>query len=948
MSKLNFSLPDKDKLIIKGAKVHNLKDISLTLPKNKLIVFTGLSGSGKSSLAFDTIFAEGQRRYIESLSSYARQFLGMMQKPEVEQILGLSPAIAIDQKTVSHNPRSTVGTVTEIYDYLRLLFARVGQPHCLRCGRPIKSQSAQEIVDLVIERFGRSHPPLAKLIILAPMIKAAKGSFAEFFNQYVAAGYLSYRIDDQFIKAQTDFSLPFAKHTIEIVVDRIILGDQPQTKLRLSEAIETALRLSGGSVLVLEVLDAGFDFPEKPKEINSHFFSEKFACSQCGLAVDQPQARDFSFNSPYGACGTCHGLGVVMKVDRDKVFNFKLTFAQGAVLPWFYHIEFASYQRDFILSKVNQYGFDLHTPIAQAPPELIDAIYEEGVKPWLLKKYAQKDELNEGDRILNFFKAEPCPVCHGARLKAESLAVKVDDLNIAQVSSLSVLDLLEWLDNLPKRLVGKQAQIAKPIVAELKKRVGFLADVGLGYLTLDRSSATLSGGEAQRIRLASQIGSQLSGVLYVLDEPSIGLHPRDHHRLLETLKNLRDLGNTVIVVEHDWETITSADYIVDFGPGAGEAGGQVVATGNLKQIQANKQSLTGKYLSGKRQVFAHYQPRKPSKRQAIKLFGASKHNLKNIDITIPLGSFTLVTGVSGSGKSSLVMETLYPALKKRLHGFISELDGARALEGWEQIDRVSVIDQSPIGRTPRSNPATYTKVFDAIRQLFALVPLAKERGYKPGRFSFNVKGGRCEYCRGEGQNKISMQFLPDVYVTCDKCGGTRYQKETLEVLYKGKNIAEVLDMTVDCAYEFFKAVPKVARKLKTLQEVGLGYIKLGQPAPTLSGGEAQRVKLAAELAKKSTGRTVYILDEPTTGLHFADIDRLLQVLHRLVDAGNTMIVIEHNLDVIKTADWVIDLGPEGGEAGGQVVYMGEFEGLLETTKSYTGEFLKNFLKKNQN
>ncbi len=932
----------KDKLIIQGAKVHNLKDISLEIPKNKLVVFTGLSGSGKSSLAFDTIFAEGQRRYIESLSSYARQFLGLMQKPEVDKIIGLSPAIAIDQKTVSHNPRSTVGTVTEIYDYLRLLFARVGQPHCLKCGRPIESQSAQEIVDQVIKQLAREKPPLSKVMILAPLVFSDLSELKERLSHLISLGYLSFCLDGRVKKFADEVNLPTDLKTIEVVIDRLVLSTNSQTRLRLSEAIEAALRLSGGQVVVGEILDAGFDIPEDPKEVKSHFFSEHFACSVCHTTVTKPQARDFSFNSPFGACPTCHGLGVVMKVDREKVFNLKLTFAQGAVLPWFYHIEFASYQRDFVLSKVKKFGFDMNTPIAQAPQALLDEIYEEGVKPWLLKKYAQKDELNEGDRLLKFFTAESCPVCKGARLKPESLAVKLDGFNIAQVSALSIVDILEWLKGLPQKLESRQAQIAAPVVNELIKRVGFLKDVGLGYLTLDRSSATLSGGEAQRIRLASQIGSQLSGVIYVLDEPSIGLHPRDHHRLLETLKHLKGLGNTVIVVEHDLETITSADYIVDFGPGAGEAGGKIVAAGTLSEIIQTKESLTGQYLAGKRKVFAHHQPRPVNERQQLKLIGAKKHNLKDIDITIPAGNLVVVTGVSGSGKSSLIMETLYPALKKRLGGFISELDGARDLKGWEYFKRVSIIDQSPIGRTPRSNPATYTKVFDLIRALFAKLPLAQERGYRPGRFSFNVKGGRCEYCKGEGVNKISMQFLPDVYVTCDRCQGTRYQPETLEITYKGKNIAQVLNLTVDQAYEFFKKVSPIAKKLKTLQEVGLGYIKLGQSAPTLSGGEAQRVKLAAELAKKSKGQTIYILDEPTTGLHFHDIDRLLKVLHRLVDEGNTMIIIEHNLDVIKTADWIIDLGPEGGDAGGEVVYMGELAGLFTVPQSYTGKYLKRF------
>ena len=939
MSKLSHQTT-VDRLIVQGAKVHNLKDISLSIPKNKLVVFTGLSGSGKSSLAFDTIFAEGQRRYIESLSSYARQFLGLMQKPEVDKIIGLSPAIAIDQKTVSHNPRSTVGTVTEIYDYLRLLFARVGQPHCLKCGRPIKSQSAQEIVDQVMARLAHEKPPLTKVMVLAPLSFGDPSKLEERLARLTSLGYLSFRLDGRVKKFAGEIDLPIDLKTIEVVIDRLVLSTNSQARLRLSEAIEAALRLTGGQVMVGEILDVGFDIPKDPKKVKSHFFSEHFACSVCHTTVTKPQARDFSFNSPYGACGACHGLGVVMKADREKVFNLKLTFAQGAVLPWFYHIEFASYQRDFVLSKVKKFGFDMNTPIAQAPSRLLDEIYEEGVKPWLLKKYAQKEELNEGDRLLKFFTAEPCPVCKGARLKPESLAVKLDGFNIAQVSALSIVDILEWLKGLPQKLESRQAQIATPVVNELIKRVGFLKDVGLGYLTLDRSSATLSGGEAQRIRLASQIGSQLSGVIYVLDEPSIGLHPRDHHRLLETLKHLKGLGNTVIVVEHDLETITSADYIVDFGPGAGEAGGKIVVAGTLPEIIRNRESLTGQYLAGKKQVFAHHQSRSVDERQQLKLIGAKKHNLRDVDITIPIGNLTVVTGVSGSGKSSLIMETLYPALKKRLGGFISDLDGAKNLKGWEYFKRVSVIDQSPIGRTPRSNPATYTKVFDLVRALFAKLPLAQERGYRPGRFSFNVKGGRCEYCKGEGVNRISMQFLPDVYVTCDRCQGTRYQPETLEITYKGKNIAQVLDLTVDQAYEFFKKVPSIAKKLKTLQEVGLGYIKLGQSAPTLSGGEAQRVKLAAELAKKSKGQTIYILDEPTTGLHFHDIDRLLKVLHHLVDEGNTMIIIEHNLDVIKTADWIIDLGPEGGDAGGQVVYMGDVTGLVKCQKSYTGKFLK--------
>ncbi len=933
----------KDKITIKGARVHNLKNISVTIPKNKLVVFTGLSGSGKSSLAFDTIFAEGQRRYIESLSSYARQFLGIMQKPDVESITGLSPAIAIDQKTVSHNPRSTVGTTTEVYDYLRLLFARIGHSHCPSCGREVTSQTPDQIAVNILKKLATPKPPHHKILILAPIIKGQKGEHKAILDDMVKQGYFRFRIDGQVVNLgfETVELDKNKRHIIEVVVDRLVLGAKPETKRRLNEAVEKALRLSGGYLTVAQVLDQVFEFPENPKQLKDHVFSEDAACLICGISLSGLQARNFSFNSPYGACQTCSGLGQVMKVDFDKVFNFNLTFNQGAVLPWFYHIEYPSYQRALVEQKAKEYGFDMDTPISQAPPDLLKDIFENGVVPYLNEKYQRREDAFENDRLMNFFKAHICPACRGTRLKPESLSVTITNLNIAQVSALSIGKLYEWLDGLIDKLESvKEQQVAEPIVKELKKRVGFLSSVGLDYLSLNRSSATLSGGEAQRIRLASQIGSQLSGVLYVLDEPSIGLHPRDHHRLLETLKQLRDLGNTVIVVEHDWETILSADWIVDFGPLAGDKGGRIVAEGPPAKIKANKNSLTGRYLKGKRQVFPEIEYRKLNLDQAVYIHQASKHNLKDIDVLFPLGGFIVVSGVSGSGKSSLVMETLYPALKKKLSGFVSQLDGCQDLTGWEEVDKVVVIDQSPIGRTPRSNPATYTKAFDPIRQLFALLPEAQKRGYKPGRFSFNVKGGRCEYCKGEGQIKISMQFLSDVYVTCDKCQGSRYHEETLKITYKNKNIAEVLDMTVDQAYAFFKRIPQIERKLKTLQQVGLGYIKLGQPATTLSGGEAQRIKLSAELAKKATGKTVYILDEPTTGLHFADIDKLLHVLHHLVDQGNTVIVIEHNLDVVKTADWLIDLGPEGGQAGGQIIFAGPIRNLLRNKASYTAQFLR--------
>lgn len=935
-------------LVIKGAREHNLKNIDLTIPRDKLVVFTGLSGSGKSSLAFDTIYAEGQRRYVESLSAYARQFLGQMEKPDVDYIEGLSPAISIDQKTTSHNPRSTVGTVTEIYDYLRLLFARVGQPYCPKCQRPIAQQTVTQMVDQLMV-----YPERTKMQILAPVVRGRKGEHRQLLDNIAKEGFVRVRVDGEICDVSEDINLDKnKKHTIEVVVDRIMIKDGIES--RLADSLETALSLAEGIVVVDIVGD---------KEIT---FSEHFACVDCGISFEEITPRIFSFNSPYGACDECSGLGVKMEVDPDLVIPDKsLSLNQGAIAPW--NKKTHGYYHQLLAAVAGHYGIDMDVPVKDLPKEQLDIIlwgsrgekitfryvnrfnrrrvYEttfEGVIPNLERRYRESQSDSSRSDIENYLSAQRCPKCRGARLRPEALAVKIGGKNIYEVTRMSIVEARDFFNNL--ELSERQQLIARQILKEINERLGFLVSVGLDYLTLDRAAGTLSGGEAQRIRLATQIGSSLVGVLYILDEPSIGLHQRDNARLINTLKKLRDLGNTLIVVEHDEDTIREADYIVDIGPGAGAHGGEVVAAGTLEDIIACRRSETGQYLSGAKRIPVP-EFRRPGNGKWLVIEGAREHNLQNIDVKIPLGVFNCVTGVSGSGKSTLINEILYKTLAQKLHRAKVKPGKCKAIRGIEHLDKVIDIDQSPIGRTPRSNPATYTGVFDYIRELFSQTPEAKMRGYKPGRFSFNVKGGRCEACRGDGIIKIEMHFLPDVYVPCEVCKGARYNRETLEVKYKGKNISDVLNMTVDQAVEFFQNIPKIYRKLKTLQDVGLGYIKLGQPATTLSGGEAQRVKLAAELSRRSNGKTLYILDEPTTGLHMADIHKLLKVLQRLTDAGDTVLVIEHNLDVIKTADYIIDLGPEGGSKGGRVIAAGTPEEVAATPGSYTGEYLRPVLER---
>ncbi len=936
---------ERDYIVIQGARQHNLKNVSLTIPRDKLVVFTGLSGSGKSSLAFDTIYAEGQRRYVESLSAYARQFLGQMDKPDVDYIGGLSPAISIDQKTTSKNPRSTVGTITEIYDYLRLLFARVGHPHCHKCGRPIAPQTVQQMVDQLM-----TLPEGQRLQVLAPVVRGRKGEYKKLFDDIRRDGFVRVRVDGELRDVAEPIELDKnKKHNIEIVVDRIII--RPGVENRLADSIEIALAKAEGIVLI-DTLDG-----------QETLFSERFACVECGISIEELSPRMFSFNTPYGACPTCDGLGTRMEISPDLVLDKERSIADGGIIPW------ANSKSKWLTGMLEgvcaECGIDPHKPIGELTEEqqaillwgLHDrkvsfpytneagrtrtfSVYYPGVIPSLERKLRETTSQYVQQEIEQFMSYTPCPDCRGARLRPESLAVTVGDKNIYEVTTLAVRDALEFFSNLT--LTEKEQSIAREILKEIKARLSFLVNVGLDYLTLDRAAATLSGGEAQRIRLATQIGSSLMGVLYILDEPSIGLHQRDNERLLETLKNLRDLGNTVIVVEHDEETIRAADYVVDIGPGAGAQGGEIVAAGTLEDIMNCPRSITGQYLSGKKYIPVPRERRKCDGRY-IEVLGAREHNLKNLDVKFPLGVFIAVTGVSGSGKSTLVNEILYKALAARLHRAAVRPGAHEDILGIESLDKVVNIDQSPIGRTPRSNPATYTGTFDAIRELFAQTPEARARGYKPGRFSFNVKGGRCEACRGDGIIAIEMHFLPDVYVPCEVCRGKRYNRETLEIRYKGKNIADVLAMRVDEALEFFKNIPKISRKLQTLHDVGLGYIELGQPAPQLSGGEAQRVKLATELSRRSNGRTMYILDEPTTGLHTDDVKKLLAVLHRLVDAGDTVVVIEHNLDVIKTADYIIDLGPEGGDQGGQIVACGTPEEVAANPASYTGRFLQKVL-----
>ncbi|EJT6493373.1 excinuclease ABC subunit UvrA [Clostridium perfringens] len=938
----------KDKIIVKGAKVHNLKNVSLEIPRDKLIVFTGLSGSGKSSLAFDTIYAEGQRRYVESLSSYARQFLGQMDKPDVESIEGLSPAISIDQKTTSRNPRSTVGTVTEIYDYLRLLYARVGVPHCPKCGKEITQQSVDQIVDQIMELKERS-----KIMILAPIIRGRKGTHEKVLENIKKQGFVRARIDGE-IYDLTEDEIKLEKnikHNIEAVVDRIIVKDGIEG--RLTDSIETSLKMAEGLVLVNIIGE------------EDRLYSEHFACADCGISIDELAPRMFSFNSPFGKCERCDGLGTLMEIDEDLVVpNKDLSIRGGAISTWGdSRMKEESWTYCVLKALMEKYNFDLDTPYNELPKKVqevlmygepeklkvtytkenVTAVYNhsfEGEINNLRRRYMETNSDTMKAEIEKYMSDNPCPKCKGARLKPEALAVTVGGKNIFEFTSMAIREELDFINSID--FSEKDKIISSQIIKEIQSRLSFLINVGLDYLDLARKAGTLSGGEAQRIRLATQIGSQLMGVLYILDEPSIGLHQRDNDRLISTLKQLRDVGNTLIVVEHDEDTMREADYIVDIGPGAGEHGGEIVAKGTLDEIMSNENSLTGKYLTGAKKVELPEKRRKGNG-NFITVKGAKENNLKNVTAKFPLGTLTMVTGVSGSGKSTLVNEILYKGLNKIVNK-AKDLPGKfKEITGYENIDKIIDIDQSPIGRTPRSNPATYTGTFDIIRELFSQTQEAKMRGYKPGRFSFNVKGGRCEACSGDGIIKIEMQFLSDVYVPCEVCKGKRYNRETLEVKYKGKNIADVLNMTVEEALEFFENIPRIKNKLQTLMDVGLGYIRLGQPSTQLSGGEAQRIKLAYELSKRSTGKTLYILDEPTTGLHIHDVNRLVKILQRLVDGGNTVIVIEHNLDMIKCADYIVDLGPEGGDKGGTIIATGTPEKIAEAKESYTGKYLKKYL-----
>ncbi|MEI6132041.1 MAG: excinuclease ABC subunit UvrA [Bacillota bacterium] len=938
----------RDKIFVKGAREHNLKNIDVEIPRDKFVVITGLSGSGKSSLAFDTIYAEGQRRYVESLSSYARQFLGQMEKPDVDYIEGLSPAISIDQKTSGRNPRSTVGTVTEIHDYLRLLYARIGIPHCPECGKVISKLTVDQMVDEVMKL-----PSGTKVQLMAPVVRGRKGEYHKLVEEARRSGFIRIRVDGEIYDLQEltgEIALDKQKkHSIEIVVDRLVMKDGIQQ--RLTDSLETVLKLSEG--LALLVVSDGTEI----------LLSNHFACAECGISIEELAPRMFSFNNPFGACPNCSGLGTLMNIDPDLLIPDKTkSLVKGAIVIGGWNLESQdAYTRNIFTSIAKEYKFDLETPFMDLPKEVQDIIFfgtkGKRINIEIRKDYGSGNFLQRFEGIVNiserryketnsdgmkqyyegFMSSDVCPACNGARLKPESLAVTVGDKNIYEISSISVEDTRDFFRNL--KLSERDALIARQILKEIEARTTFLVDVGLDYLTLSRGAGTLSGGEAQRIRLATQIGSGLMGVLYILDEPSIGLHQRDNGRLLTTLKKMRDLGNTLLVVEHDEDTMYAADHIIDMGPGAGVHGGHVVAEGTVDDIKNNEKSITGQYLSGKKKIKVPKHRRSPNG-SSVNVFGAAANNLKEIDVEFPLGVFVCVTGVSGSGKSSLVNEILYKELARELNGSRIKPGHFKYVSGVENLDKVIDIDQSPIGRTPRSNPATYTGVFDFVREAFAATPEAKMRGYKLGRFSFNVKGGRCEACQGDGLNKIEMHFLPDIYVPCEVCKSKRYNRETLEVKYRCKNIADVLNMTVEDGVEFFKNIPRIHKKISTLQEVGLGYIKLGQPSTTLSGGEAQRVKLATELSKRSTGKTMYILDEPTTGLHVADVHKLVKILHKLVDAGNTVVVIEHNLDVIKTADQIIDLGPEGGGKGGEVVATGTPEELVKSKKSYTAKFLK--------
>lgn len=970
---------------IRGARQHNLKNVDLDIPKNKLVVLTGVSGSGKSSLAFDTIYAEGQRRYVESLSSYARQFLGIMEKPDMDSIEGLSPAISIDQKTTSHNPRSTVGTVTEIYDYLRLLFARIGHPHCPTCGREISHQTLDQITDQamsLIENKIKSDKK-AWFLVLSPVVHDRKGEFSQLFENLKSKGYRQVRIDGYIHDLSEDIVLiKTNKHSIDVIVDRIAVSNtsykdpvlKSELKNRLSDSTQQALSLSDGLVIFADVQDKEFTMPVSPKKLNDHLFSERFACPVDNISIPEIEPRTFSFNSPEGACPTCTGLGKILTVEADLIFSPELTINEGGILPFSNMFEHETWYGRLVKKMCEDNNIDMRKPIKDLRKNEIDIllngtgskqyhvygtnrfgretyIWEEftGFIKELERRHNESESDWVRDEIKKYMREKTCPKCNGARLKQEALSITIDGLSIAEVTAFPINKAISWIENLANTPVtnAREKEISRLIIKEIAGRLKFLVSVGLEYLTLNRVAGSLSGGEAQRIRLASQIGSGLTGVLYVLDEPTIGLHPRDDQKLINTLKELRNLGNTVIVVEHDAEMMKRSDWIADFGPGAGKHGGEVVAAGSPEEIQKNPNSITGKYLSGKKKVLSPtVKPDIPVQNKFgednnIRIIGANKFNLKNIDVEFPLGKLVSITGVSGSGKSTLLVETLYPALQKELNSnYRGSSDGYKRIEGLENVDKAILIDQSPIGRTPRSNPATYTGVFDPIRDVFTATREAKTLGFKKGRFSFNVRGGRCEACEGQGQIKIEMQFMSDIWVICDVCHGRRYNTQTLEVTYRGKNIAEVLDMTVDEALEFFHAHAQIEQKLETLTLVGLGYMQLGQPATTLSGGEAQRVKLATELSRRATGRSVYILDEPTTGLHFADVERLLRVLKLLVAKGNSVFVIEHNLDIINNSDYIIDLGPDGGDAGGLVVAKGRPSDIARNNSSYTGKYLK--------
>ena len=956
-----------ENIIIKGAREHNLKNIDVIIPKNKLVVFTGLSGSGKSSLAFDTIYAEGQRRYVESLSSYARQFLGIMKKPDIDLIEGLSPAISIDQKGASHNPRSTVGTVTEIYDYLRLLYARIGRPHCPTCKKEISHMSKEQIVNAIIYMLKKNNEQRIKILLLAPLVKDRKGEYSELFIDLKKRGYKKIRIDKRIYLLDEDVVLiKTNKHTIELVLDQIVLTKKTDT-LRIATNVEQSLRFGNGEIIVSTILDKGFVMPEKPIEMKDELFSEKFACPDCGISISEIEPRIFSFNTPHGACADCNGIGNNLTVDQELVLNKNLSINEGAILPfsnllhqdtWFARtfrifcdennistiiriVDMRSDKVDLLLHGTGSKEYMVEGKNRWGRKTIIEESFY-GIIKELRDRYMESESILAKTQIEKYMRYEKCITCNGSRLKVEALSITIHNKSIIEISNLSITECFIFINNLSNLLLEREKEIGKIILKEITTRLQFLIDVGLEYLNLSRGAHTLSGGEAQRIRLASQIGSGLTGVLYVLDEPSIGLHQRDNARLIKTLIKLKDLGNSVIVVEHDEETMLASDYLLDFGPGAGQAGGSITSMGTVDEIKKDPNSLTGQFLSGNRKIMSIRKPKKEFDKQ-ITIINASENNLKNINISFPLNALVVVTGVSGSGKSTLVNNILYHALMREQNPFHREKPGEfKSISGSENIKSVFLIDQSPIGRTPRSNPATYTGCFSYIRELFSKTKEAKLRGYGPGRFSFNVKGGRCETCEGGGQIKIEMQFLADVYIVCETCAGKQYNNEALEIFFNGKNIAEILNMTVLEALDFFSFIPNLAHKIKMLNDVGLSYIKLGQPAPTLSGGEAQRIKLSAELSKKGRD-AIYLLDEPTTGLHFADLEKLLFVLRRLVDQGNTIIVIEHNIDVIKNADYIIDLGPEGGEKGGEIIAQGTPEQIANTSNSYTGQFLKKIL-----